>query len=409
MDLLNRPAGSTVVALAAIVGVMLPSIAHGQDVSDDGPAPWWTRATTRPLLPDTVGEDGLPTGWSVIGGPATYAFETGPDGARILHGTGGGPRNAFLVDPTITGDFLLEVDVRLARGEGNSGIQIRSTIDQPRNRMFGYQIEIDPSERAWSGGLYDEGRRGWIASLADNADAREAFDPDEWNHYTILAVGPRIRTWINGVPAVDHVDFTDAAGRIGLQVHSGRCDVRWRDPRIADFGVRSSRTLLGAGAAPGDRVEVEPADGLESVEPGWRFDEDGVVIRGLDAWPEGAAGLVVRTTLERGALRLVLGDAERGPGYVATIPAPLGGPDGPAVIRAWRWSDRMMVFVDDTPLLPGPRPIAGPLTIRLETDPGSIGVLHSIEIDPPTDAERTAMAPALPIETDATPTEPGQE
>ena len=51
---------------------------------------------------------GLPTGWSVIGGPATYDFKKGSDGDVVVEGTGGSARNAFLVDPKVTGDFLLD-------------------------------------------------------------------------------------------------------------------------------------------------------------------------------------------------------------------------------------------------------------------------------------------------------------
>ena len=35
--------------------------------------------------------------------------------------------------------------------------------------------------RLWTGGLYDEGRRGWLADLKDNEAARKAFKPDVWN------------------------------------------------------------------------------------------------------------------------------------------------------------------------------------------------------------------------------------
>ncbi len=49
----------------------------------------------------------------------------------------------------------------------NSGIQIRSesTHDYNNGRVHGYQVEIDPSARAWSGGIYDEARRGWLYPL----------------------------------------------------------------------------------------------------------------------------------------------------------------------------------------------------------------------------------------------------
>lgn len=44
-----------------------------------------------------------------------------------------------------------------------------------RGRVHGYQFEIDPSKRAWSGGIYDEARRNWIYSLNWNPSARTAF------------------------------------------------------------------------------------------------------------------------------------------------------------------------------------------------------------------------------------------
>ena len=66
-------------------------------------------------------------------------------------------------------DFILELDFKVDP-EMNSGIQIRSNSFPEYNngRVHGYQIEIDPSERAWSGGIFDEGRRGWLADLEDN-------------------------------------------------------------------------------------------------------------------------------------------------------------------------------------------------------------------------------------------------
>jgi hypothetical protein len=103
--------------------------------------------------------------------------------------------------------------------------------------MVGYQIEVDSSTRAWSGGLYEQGRRGWLQNLATNEPARKAFKPGEWNHYRIVCVGDSIRTWVNGVAAADYRDSMDLEGVIALQVHSGRnVRVAWRNIRIQDLG-----------------------------------------------------------------------------------------------------------------------------------------------------------------------------
>lgn len=170
-------------------------------------------------------------GWRMIG---DAGYETLPDGIR---GTSTSGRHTFLVTEREFGDFVLEVDVR-ARDRGNSGIQVRSEVLE-RPAVRGYQIEIDNSERAWSGGLYEEGARGWLDDLADNPAGRAAYRFDDWNRYRIECVGNRVRAWVNGVPTADYTDTEARRGVIGLQVHGGNnTDVTWRNPRLWDLSAR---------------------------------------------------------------------------------------------------------------------------------------------------------------------------
>ncbi|MEW6072771.1 MAG: DUF1080 domain-containing protein [Planctomycetota bacterium] len=195
----------------------------------------WYRSLRLRELDALAGEEavlstgeGLP-GWRALGD----AVWTAEDGAIL--GRAGGGHQSFLVTERSFGDFLLEVDVKNEL-PGNSGIQVRSHVRE-NGTLHGYQIEIDPSERAWSGGLYDEGRRGWLQDLAGNDAGRRAFRSGEWNHYRIECVGPWIRAWVNGVPTADCFDPADMEGAIGLQVHSGTdTRVRWRDFRLREFG-----------------------------------------------------------------------------------------------------------------------------------------------------------------------------
>ena len=55
--------------------------------------------------------------------------------------------------------------------------------------------------------------------------------PDDWNDYTIEAVGSRVRTWINGKLCVDLEDDKIAkSGVIAVQVHAGGpTEVRFKD------------------------------------------------------------------------------------------------------------------------------------------------------------------------------------
>ena len=105
------------------------------------------------------------SGWEIAGGKADFQFSKG-----VLTGEGASGGNSFLVSKKTFGDFELTCQVRI-QPEGNSGIQIRSHY-RGDDKVAGYQVEIDSSERAWSGGLYDEGRTGWIASLEGNEEAR---------------------------------------------------------------------------------------------------------------------------------------------------------------------------------------------------------------------------------------------
>jgi len=129
--------------------------------------------------------------WERLGGEATYTASNG----EVIGTTVANTPNTFLATQRSYGDFALNVEVWVDPAI-NSGIQIRSESkpDYLNGRVHGYQIEIDPSPRAWSGGVYDEARRGWLYPMSANEDCRVAFNPDGWNHYYVEAIGPSIRT-----------------------------------------------------------------------------------------------------------------------------------------------------------------------------------------------------------------------
>ena len=201
------------------------------------------------------------TGWRVVGGNATFEWKE-----STIHGSRPDTTNTFLVSEREYGDFVLEGEVRIE--SGNSGWQIRSHLHKPinrRSRLYGYQVEVDPSDRSWSGGVYDEGRRGWIHSLSNDQAARDAFKKDAWNHYRIEAIGPRIRTWVNGIPCADVIDLADLSGSIALQVHSGECEVWWRDLEIIDLGTSRYLQTGGWDTTPqGMKGTISEGDPTES-------------------------------------------------------------------------------------------------------------------------------------------------
>ncbi len=183
-------------------------------------------------------------GWEKLNGTADYTIENGVVTGIAKLGT----PNTFLATEKSYTDFILEVEVHV-ENLLNSGIQIRSlsTPDYQNGRVHGYQVEIDPGPRAYSGGLYDEARRAWLYPLSVNPKGRKAFKPGNWNAYHIEAIGNQIRVWVNGILCTNLVDDMTASGFIALQVHSignaseAGSKVRWRKLRIKTENLEADR------------------------------------------------------------------------------------------------------------------------------------------------------------------------
>lgn len=171
-------------------------------------------------------------GWKQLQGDARYAIR---DGAIVGIVTEGVPANSFMVTEELFGDFVFECEFKADEGI-NSGIQFRSAPPDgnERKRVYGYQFEIDPTPRGLTGGMYEEGRRGWFVPKQNNGDPQKEFaaqhagkfKPGQWNRVRIEARGNRIKTSLNGQPMVDWTDAEENVrvkrGFFGFQVHSTR-------------------------------------------------------------------------------------------------------------------------------------------------------------------------------------------
>lgn len=204
--------------------------------------------------------------------------------------------NSFMATRKKYGDFILEFDVFVENGL-NSGVQFRS-LSIPSfmdGRVHGYQCEIETSARKWAGGIYDEGRNGWLYPLSRNPKGQEAFVPGEWNHYRIEAIGNTIRTWINNIQCANLVDDTTAEGFIAFQVHSIHDEslegkiVKWKNIKIQTTGLDHARKTVDV-----DVPEISYLTNqltANEVRKGWRMLWDGKTTNGwrgarLDGFPE---------------------------------------------------------------------------------------------------------------------------
>jgi putative membrane-bound dehydrogenase-like protein len=148
------------------------------------------------------------------------------------------PKNFFLATEKTYQNFDLRVKLRLTgTGFVNSGIQMRSVRVPNSSEMSGYQVDYG---KGWYGKIYDESRRNKvIAQSKDAAAVLAAVKEGEWNEYRILAEGNRIRSWINGVPALDYLETEPniaADGKIGIQIHSGgMAEIQAKDITIEEL------------------------------------------------------------------------------------------------------------------------------------------------------------------------------
>ncbi len=278
----------------AVLAVATASLAAAGSVPAAAPGQSKQAQAKRAAAPwrDVTPRAGL-AGWHAVGGKATYAVADG----ELVGRAEISKTNSWLVSDAQYGDFIIEFDAK-TDPKLNSGVMIRgqSRPDYRNGVVFGYQAEIDPSKRAWSGGLYDEQRRQWLYTLGRNEAARRTFRSGDWNHYRVEAIGNRLRTWVNGVPAADVVDDVDARGFIAFQVHAIPDDEAARHPearfrnvrmitdRPARFALPETGPATGSATGPAAGIEQQGwlSNRLSSGEQraGWKLLWDGRTANG---------------------------------------------------------------------------------------------------------------------------------
>lgn len=253
-------------ALLSAIGILITYFALAQQKTGAG---WTNLFNGRDL-----------TGWKQLNGKAKYTVSNG----EITGTTVSGEPNSFLATEKNYKDFILELEFKLD-AEMNSGIQFRSEskAEYQNGRVHGYQFEIDPSSRAWTGGIYDEARRDWLYTLDLNPAAKTAYKTGQWNKCRIECIGNSIRTFVNGIATAHIVDDMTAEGFIALQVHAiGKNDepgkqIRWKNIRIQTSNLKPTPSdhVFVANFIPNNLSEAEIKNGVSLLfdgtsTTGWR-------------------------------------------------------------------------------------------------------------------------------------------
>lgn len=192
---------------------------------------------------DLTGWDGSPGWWRVEEGAITA--ESTPEKPCTQH-------NYLIWRGGELADFELRFEYRIIGG--NSGVQFRSR-ELPDWDMRGYQADLEDGEQ-WTGALFEHARGGIalrgekvlvtpdgarrVERFADPAALQQQIHPRDWNDYRIVARGPEMQLFINGVKTADVVDRQTgqaaARGLLGLQMHPGPpMKVQFRNIRLKEF------------------------------------------------------------------------------------------------------------------------------------------------------------------------------
>jgi hypothetical protein len=236
-------------ALCAIVCSVRAEDKPKMDVPAAGPDGWISLFNGK----DLTGWEGLEGYWSVVDGAiqCMETKETSKQSDLILSSSKDFPEKFA--------NFELRYTWKMITPAGNSGVQIRGEIDNPKMlHVGGYQADIDAGN-GYTGIIYCEGKvaggrgimskRGfatvWDAEnkrtetpLAEpDADIKKAIKPiGEWNECIVICNGPHITYSINGHITTDLTDNSHKGrkdGVIGLQMHGGfTMTIQFKDVKI---------------------------------------------------------------------------------------------------------------------------------------------------------------------------------
>src|SRR3954463_5990735 len=164
-------------------------------------------------------------------------------------------------------DFKLTLEFKLEGG--NSGIQYRSKVINPREHIVsGYQGAMD-GENQYTGILYEERGRGILAKRGERltidrdgmketvqfgnaAELAKAIHKNEWNTYIVEANGATLKHTINGKLMSETIDrdaeHRATSGILALQVHAhlpAPMTVSYRKIQLEDLDAKKMKKEKG--------------------------------------------------------------------------------------------------------------------------------------------------------------------
>jgi len=191
----------------------------------------------RPLAATDLFDGQSLAGWRVV--PTSKGeFQVDDGTIRITGGRG------FLETERTAGNFVLQFEA-ITHGDAlNSGIFFRAMPGTEQNPSHGYEFQIQNGVK--NGDRTQPADFGTGAIFRRVAARRVISSDREWLAATLVADGPHVTTWVDGVQVIDWTDERPAnenpreglrlePGHFSLQAHDPTTNLQFRNLRLADL------------------------------------------------------------------------------------------------------------------------------------------------------------------------------
>jgi hypothetical protein len=189
-------------------------------------------------VPAIAAEDGFvslfngqdTTGWKSVGGKNKFYAEDG----QLVAESDDEVHLSYIITEKEFSNFILKAEFKY-EAPVNSGLQFRGIMHG--QDVWGYQAEITVGKN--NALLWDEGPRGGFVLNDEQLQKKtgDLYKANDWNTIEVQAVGPSLKSKLNGTLICDVLDVQYDKGFIGFQIHESKTKgkIRFRNIQIIEL------------------------------------------------------------------------------------------------------------------------------------------------------------------------------
>ncbi|QDT65024.1 3-keto-disaccharide hydrolase [Calycomorphotria hydatis] len=194
----------------------------------------------KPLAEKSLFDGTNLDGWHEV--PGSKATISVKDEQIAIEGGAG-----FLESDETFGNFVLQLSAKTLGDDVNSGVFFRSEKGTAKAPSNGYEMQVQYTRHDGDRTRPNDYQSGFGAGAIFRRQKARYIngDDNEWVYFTLIAEGPHIASWVNGLQVTDFTDERkpDPNPRKGLRTEPGHLILQGHDPgtdiRYADIRVQS--------------------------------------------------------------------------------------------------------------------------------------------------------------------------